>query len=236
MVSAYFRSLNGDPAEDFKSAPQGVSVAKSVYVVDDDSMVRRALFFTLTTGGYNPRSFRSGFDFLAEAATLPEGCVLLDLRMPELGGMEVLSALRQREIGLPVIVITGHGDVSNAVAAMKLGALDFLEKPFDDAMLFEVLAMAFDQISMLREPPSFADARERVSRLTPREYQVLQGLMAGLSNKQIGRHFNISVRTAELHRANLMGKMNASSFAEVLRLGMLGDVTPLADVGHSDGE
>lgn len=207
---------------------------KPVYVVDDDSMVRRALFFALTAGGYDPRSFGSGSDFLDELDSLAHGCVLLDLRMPEVGGMEVLAALRQRESNLSVIVITGHGDISNAVAAMKLGAFDFLEKPFDDATLFEILATAFGQLPAQRLSPALADARERVGRLTPREYQVLQGLMAGFSNKRLGRHLNISHRTAEIHRANLMNRMNVSSFAEVVRLGVLGDVSPLAHDGLSD--
>lgn len=236
MISENFRSVIGNAVADSAPGRQGASMAKPVYVVDDDSMVRRALFFALTVGGYAPRSFGSGSDFLAEVDTLADGCVLLDLRMPEVGGMEVLGALRQRESSFPVIVITGHGEVSNAVAAMKLGAFDFLEKPFDDATLFDVLAVAFDQLPKLREHPALADARDRVSRLTPREYQVLQGLMAGLSNKQIGRHFDISYRTAEIHRANLMDRMKASSFAEVVRLGVLGDVSPLAHDDLADGE
>lgn len=236
MVPENIRSSTGDAVADFATGRQSGSIPKPVYVVDDDSMVRRALFFALTAGGYDPRSFGSGSDFLAEVDSLADGCVLLDLRMPEVGGMEVLDALRQRESSFPVVVITGHGDVSNAVAAMKLGAFDFLEKPFDDATLFQILAVAFDQLTTLREHPALADTRERVSRLTPREYQVLQGLMAGLSNKQVGRHFDISHRTVEVHRVNLMDRMNASSFAEVVRIGVLGGVSPLTHGGLPDGE
>lgn len=237
MSTEYPASVSVDVITDRKPGENDSAKSKLVYIVDDDSMVRRALFFALTAGGYSPRSFASGPDFLAEAASLAKGCVLLDLRMPEVGGMNVLDELRQRELRLAVIIITGHGEVSDAVAAMKRGAVDFLEKPFADTMLFEVLDVAFDRLFTEKEDnPEIAEAIDRVSRLTRREQQVLQGMLAGLSSKELASVFGISSRTIEAHRASLIDRLGASSSAEAVRLGVMGGVVPLLQDRAQDGE
>jgi two-component system response regulator FixJ len=191
-----------------------------VYIVDDDSMVRRALFFALRAGGFEPRSFASGADFLGEADSLEAGCVLLDLRMPDIDGIAVLEALGDRLGNLPVVIISAHGEVSSAVAAMKIGAVDFVEKPFSDTTLFEILNGVFKKLPQESEAArEKRTALERLARLTPREREVLEAMVGGLSNKQIAYRLDISARTVEVHRANLMNRLEASSFAEVVRLG-----------------
>lgn len=215
LVDQDSRSPDGQPL----GAPQ------RVYIVDDDSMVRRALFFALRTGGFQPRTFASGSDFLEEANSLETGCVLLDLRMPGVDGLEVLKGLGERVKRLPVVVITAHGEVSSAVAAMKAGAMDFLEKPFDDTALFEVLKVVFDKLPEVAEAErERSEALERLSRLTPREREVFTAMVAGLSNKLIAHRLRISARTVEVHRANLMTRLEATSFAEAVRLAALAGV------------
>lgn len=230
-------SVSADTATDRKPDQPGRPEPRLVYIVDDDSMVRRALFFALTAGGYSPRSFASGADFLDEAASLAKGCVLLDLRMPQIGGIDILDEMRQQKLRLPVIIITGHGEVSDAVAAMKRGAVDFLEKPFGDATLFEVLDVAFERLfTEENENPEVAEAIDRVSRLSPREHQVLQGLLSGLSSKELGAVLGISPRTVEAHRAGLIDRLEASSSAEAVRLGVMGGVVPLLQDKVQDRE
>ena len=210
--------------------------AQRVYIVDDDTMVRQALYFALRAGGFEPRSFASGSDFLQEADSLEAGCVLLDLRMPDVDGIAVLQALGDRIRNLPVVIITAHGEVSSAVAAMKIGAVDFVEKPFSDSTLFEVLDVVFDRLPGESEADrERIDALERLSRLTPREREVFQAMVSGLSNKQTAYRLNISPRTVEVHRANLMNRLEASSFAEVVRLGTLVDIAGLpAEDAYAD--
>lgn len=237
MRTELLASASVDVVTNRKPGEHDSSKSKLVYIVDDDSMVRRALFFALTAGGYSPRSFASGPDFLAEAASLAKGCVLLDLRMPQVSGMDILDELRQRKSRLPVIIITGHGEVADAVAAMKRGAVDFLEKPFGDATLFEVLDVAFERmLNADQENPEIAEAIDRVSRLSPREHQVLQGLLSGLSSKELGSILGISSRTVEAYRANLIDRLEASSSAEAVRLGVMGGVVPLLQDKAKDGE
>jgi two-component system, LuxR family, response regulator FixJ len=196
-----------------------------VYVVDDDSMVRRALFFALRAGGFQPRTFASGSDFLEEADSLEPGCVLLDLRMPGVDGFDVLKSLGERVKRLPVVIITAHGEVSSAVAAMKSGATDFLEKPFADNALIEVLRLVFDKLPEAAEAErERSEALDRLSRLTPREREVFDALITGLSNKLIAHRLRISARTVEVHRANLMSRLEATSLAEAVRLAALAGV------------
>ena len=203
--------------------------AQRVYIVDDDTMVRRALFFALRAGGFDPRSFASGADFLQEADSLEAGCVLLDLRMPDIDGIAVLEGLGDRARHLPVVIITAHGEVSSAVAAMKIGAVDFIEKPFSDTTLFEVLDVVFEQFPSETETElERKDALDRLSRLTRREREVLQAMIGGLSNKRIAHRLHISARTVEVHRANLMNRLEASSFAEVVRLGTVAGLPALS--------
>ncbi|WP_423140755.1 response regulator transcription factor [Parablastomonas sp. CN1-191] len=205
-------------SEDVQKASRALGF---VYIIDDDSMVRQSLFYALESSGYAPWSFRSGQDFLAVAPQLPRGCVLLDLRMPDLDGLDVLRQMGENLRRLPVIVITGHGDIPDAVAAMKLGATDFLEKPFADRELTDVINAALERLEA-----SVADEEERVAhqarfaRLTPREKDVLQGVVDGLSNKLIGLRLSISTRTVEVHRCNMMARLAVSSTAEAVRLGL----------------
>jgi len=153
------------------------------------------------------------------AHTLAQGCVLLDVRMPGLSGLEVQQELRSRGIGLPVIMMTGHGDISVAVTAMKAGAVDFVEKPFEKAVLLAALEDGFGRIEQSGRRAVLADeAMVRLSALTPRECDVLRGLVDGLPNKTIGYDLGISPRTVEIHRANLMSKLNVNSLSEALRI------------------
>ncbi|MGX7895920.1 response regulator transcription factor [Tsuneonella sp. HG222] len=201
------------------------SSRKHVYIVDDDSMVRRSLFFALSTAGFEARAFICGADLLEEADSLAPGCVLLDLRMPGRDGMSVLAELGARTRRLPVVIITGHGEVDVAVEAMKAGAADFLEKPFSDAALIETLEEVFASL------PERADAERKrvnaaslVATLSPRERDVMEGLIDGQSNKVIANSLSLSVRTVEMHRARMMERLGANSIADVLHLAMLAEV------------
>lgn len=198
---------------------------KKVYVVDDDSMVRQALFFSLSTAGYGVRSFASGRDLLDEIDHLAPGCILLDVRMPDMDGAEVLSALGDRLPRFPVIMITGHGDIDIAVRTMKLGAKDFLEKPFSDDALLELLEPLFGSLpAQVEAEQKQARARDVIAKLTPRERDVLECIVAGLSNKQAALKLEISPRTVEVHRANLMRDLDANSVGEAVRIALLAGV------------
>ena len=190
-----------------------------IYVVDDDEAIRRSLSFMLRTSGYAVRLFAGGLEFLKEAGTLPRGCVLLDVRMPDIDGLEVQRELRARGITLPVVIMTGHGDVDMAVAAMKTGASDFIEKPFEKAALLACIEAA--KALSLAERGAIAraeEARARLNVLTDRERDVLDGLVQGLPNKSIAYDLGISPRKVEIHRANLMQKLRVKSLAEALRI------------------
>lgn len=201
---------------------------RRVYVVDDESNIRRSMQFALTAAGYEPRPFVSGQDFLDELPHLSPGCVLLDIRMPEMNGLQVLSAMRSGGMRFPVIVMTGHGDVATAVEAMKLGADDFLEKPFAENAVLSSLQMLSKRLSEWAEQDRIrAEARAKLSLLNSRELEVLQGLIAGYSNKVIAQKLPLSVRTVEAYRADLMRKLQISSVAELVRLGSLVNLPPL---------
>src|SRR5215475_8188995 len=192
-----------------------------VYVIDDDPAMRDSLDFLLGSAGFDVRLFDSAQGFLDELANLDTGCVLTDVRMPGIDGMELLRKLNSGARKLPVVVMTGHGDVPLAVEAMKLGAMDFLEKPFEDERLVAMIETAL----RLAEPAAKSDAvaqdiAARVASLSPRERQVMDGLVAGLSNKLIAREYDISPRTIEVYRANVMTKMQAGSLSELVRLAM----------------
>jgi two-component system response regulator FixJ len=213
-----------DPAE----PPLEATDRQKVYIVDDDSMVRRSLHFSLGAAGFEVRAFRSGRDFLDEADALAAGCVLLDMRMPHMDGIAVLEELGERVAHLPVVMITGHGDVNTAVKAMKGGATDFLEKPFTDAALFEVLNTVFSALpARAVADAERTQAKAQVAKLTPRESELLQGLLTGLSNKGVANRLGISVRTVEMHRSNLMERVGARSLAEVVHLALLAGMKPL---------
>ena len=190
-----------------------------VHLVDDDEAVRRSAGFMLKTSGFQVRTYESGVELLKAVASLEAGCILLDIRMPGMDGLEVHQALKDKGVTLPVIIMTGHGDVALAVQAMKGGAIDFIEKPFEKA----VLLAAIDQgLAHLRraaaDRTSADDAAVRLQKLTAREREVLDGLAKGLPNKTIAYDLGISPRTVEIHRANLMTKLEVRSLSEALRL------------------
>ncbi|KQW20630.1 two-component system response regulator [Afipia sp. Root123D2] len=191
-----------------------------VYVIDDDPAMRDSLDFLLSAAGFSVRLFESAPDFLSELPHLEFGCVITDIRMPNMDGMELLRQLVpiSARPKLPVIVMTGHGDIPLAVEAMKLGALDFLEKPFNDERLIGMIETALLQNEgASKNETIFAEMAERVASLTQRERQVMQGLVTGQSNKMIARQYDISPRTIEVYRANVMTKMQAGNLSELVR-------------------
>jgi two-component system response regulator FixJ len=201
----------------------------NVYIVDDDREVRRSLSFMLGTAEFNSRPFASGTDFLEALNDLKPGSILLDIRMPEIDGFHVMAELSRRHIEWPVIVMTGHGEVSVAVRAMKLGAVDFIEKPFEEGVLLSSLERAFVLLKDRGETAQRRQqAQERVNALTTREKEVLQGLMAGMANKLLARRLDISLRTVEMHRANMMDRLGVNSLAEALTLAVQAGVEPLS--------
>jgi two-component system response regulator FixJ len=198
-----------------------------VYVIDDDEAARQSLEFLLRAHTFNVETFDSATAFLQVAPGLKSGCVITDVRMPGISGMELLRRLGELKIPLPVIVITGHGDVPLAVEAMKFGALDFLEKPFDDNILLASVRSALQrQHGDTQQQAERAIIDERLAALSNREREVLQGLVAGHANKRIAFDLGISPRTVEIYRANLMTKMQAASLSDLVRMalisGMLG--------------
>lgn len=205
-----------------------MSELRPVYIVDDDSIVRRSISLALSSCGFSPRSFASGRDFVEEVGSLRAGCVLLDVRMPEMSGIDLLDRCRGRLATLPVIVMTGHGDVATAVAAMKSGASDFLEKPFEDGALLTMLARLFATLpDALGNEVEREDAAARVEALTPRELDILRGLVSGFANKIIAGRLELSVRTVEMHRARMMRRLGALSLARCLHVATLANVAPL---------
>ncbi|MGJ4859715.1 response regulator FixJ [Labrys sp. KB_33_2] len=190
-----------------------------VFIIDDDAAVRDSLAFLLSASGFSVTVFETAGRFLGALPQLGFGCVITDIRMPEIDGIELLRRLNSAAVHLPVVVMTGHGDVPLAVEAMKLGAMDFLEKPFEDERLVNVLHTAFEQST--RATKVATDTRElaaRLASLSPRERQVMNGLVAGLSNKMIAKDYDISPRTVEVYRANVMTKMQAGSISELVKL------------------
>ena len=200
--------------------------SRRIYVIDDEDGVRRSVSFMLRTTGYEVETFASGIEFLKDARTLPLGCILLDIRMPDMDGLEVQQQLTAIGCQCPVIVLTGHGDVATAVTAMKQGAVDFLEKPFEKQALLDALQTGFSRIEEVNASDMQThDAQLRVSALTPRERDVLKGLVHGHPNKTIAYDLGISSRTVEIHRANLMKKLEAKSLSETLRIGFAARLT-----------
>lgn len=196
-----------------------MSDERLVHLVDDDEAIRRSAGFLLKTWGFRVQTYESGDQLLKAVASLDAGCVVLDIRMPGMDGLEVQQALKQRGVGLPVVIMTGHGDVTLAVQAMKAGAVDFIEKPFEKAVLLGAIDQAFHRLDRSSEAREGAkEAQVRLNGLTPREREVLDGLAQGLPNKTIAYDLGISPRTVEIHRANLMTKLGAKSLSEALRI------------------
>jgi two-component system, LuxR family, response regulator FixJ len=190
-----------------------------VHVVDDEEPVRKSLAFLLTMMGFTVRVHESATSFLALAPGIGKACLVTDLRMPDISGVQLLEKLTEMGAMVPSIVITGHGDVPMAVAAMKAGAIDFIEKPFED----EVLVDAIRRAASLLEPvvdivDDVAVLRTRLDNLSDRERQVLAAVVAGLPNKTIAYDLKISPRTVEVHRANIMSKMQAKNLPELVRM------------------
>ena len=193
----------------------------TVFVVDDDAPVRDSLAFLLEAAGFPVRTFASAEAFLDALRPDWQGCLLTDVRMPGLSGVELQETLSRRGVELPVIVMTGHGDVPLAVRAMKAGAVDFLEKPFDDAQLIERLEQCRAEDAARRaRRAARARRREALERLTPRERQVLACLVAGKPNKIIAAELGISPRTVEVHRARVLEKLGARSLPELVRIAL----------------
>ncbi|TJW41356.1 MAG: response regulator transcription factor FixJ [Mesorhizobium sp.] len=192
-----------------------------VHVVDDDVDVRKSLGFLLATADFAVRLHESATAFLATATDKIDGCIVTDVRMPGIDGIEFLRQLKARGHGVPVIVMTGHGDVALAVQAMKEGAADFIEKPFDDEMLIDAIRSALNNRNQAEAThPQSTEIRARLSTLSEREKQVLDGLMSGLPNKTIAYDLGISPRTVEIHRANVMSKMSANSLSHLVRMAL----------------
>ena len=190
-----------------------------VHLVDDDGAIRRSAGFMLKTSGYQVRSYESGVELLKSPGELDQGCILLDIRMPGMDGLEVQQALRDKGVTLPVIIMTGHGDVTLAVKAMKAGAIDFIEKPFEKATLLGAIEQGVKRLREVETGRDLAnEAKVRLGALTPRERDVLGGLAQGLPNKTIAYDLGISPRTVEIHRANLMTKLQVRSLSEALRI------------------
>jgi two-component system response regulator FixJ len=190
-----------------------------VHIVDDDEAVRQSLAFLLSTAGIPVRVYESATSFLAALSTLQPGCLITDVRMPDMTGIELLQQLRDKDVKLPVIVITGHGDIPLAVEAMKCGALDFIEKPFAEESILRAVRAAEDRAKKLgRQSEEETQVASRLGSLSERERQVLEGLIAGHANKIIAHELGISPRTVEVYRANVMTKMQAKSLSELIRM------------------
>ena len=195
------------------------SDGRLVHLVDDDAAIRRSVGFMLKTSGHRVETYETGTELLKASSRLDDGCILLDIRMPGMDGLEVQQALQDQGVLLPVIIMTGHGDVSLAVKAMKAGAVDFVEKPFEKEALLSALEEGYRRL----ERKEAADDRKREAEvrlhaLTGRERDVLEGLAEGLPNKTIAYDLGISPRTVEIYRANLMTKLKVRSLSEALRI------------------
>lgn len=193
-----------------------------VHLIDDDEDVRRALAFLLGTAGLAVRVYESASAFLAQDKAALTGCVVSDVRMPGIDGLELLRRLKSSGVTLPVIIMTGHADVALAVEAMKIGAVDFIEKPFPDDALLGAVELAFARSGKAEQGSvEIEQVRGRLQSLTAREKEVLQGLLTGHPNKTIAYGLGLSPRTVEVHRANVMTKMGASSLPELVRMTLL---------------
>jgi two-component system, LuxR family, response regulator FixJ len=198
-----------------------------VHLIDDDDGVRRSLAFLLATAGLAVRVYESGVAFLAALGTLQPGCIVSDVRMPGIDGLELQRRLKALGVHLPVIIMTGHADVPLAVEAMKAGAVDFIEKPFDDEVLLSAIRIALDRYNALDHQGAEAvQIQTRLQSLSPRERQVLDGLLAGHPNKTIAYDLKLSPRTVEVHRANVMMKMGANSLSALVRMAVQAKVLP----------
>ena len=200
---------------------------QTIFVVDDDEAVRDSLGALLESAGFEVETFSSGADFLDRLDPKRGGCIVLDVRMPGLSGLEIQEKLTEKRITLPVIIITGHGDVPIAVQAIKAGAMDFIEKPFGDDVILESVGRALERARRnKRDASSAVEIEARMARLTPRERDVLEQLVIGNPNKIIAHKLGISPRTVEIHRARVIEKMEARSLSHLVRLALTAGVVP----------
>ncbi len=198
-----------------------------VYIVDDDALIRSLIELTVRSAGLEPRSFASAEEFLAAAQTPRPSCLLLDLELPGTSGLELLERHFRGQSPFPVIIITGKGSVQSAVTSMKLGAVDFLEKPFERAVLLKLVQAALANDRQRRESlGAIEDVRRRVASLSPREKELLAAIIEGKSTKMMADEFAISARTVDHHRANLMEKMHAANVADLVRMALESGFTP----------
>ncbi len=196
--------------------------SKLVHVIDDDDALRDSLRFLLASAKFDVETYESATAFLAALPQIKGGCIVTDVRMPRLSGIELLRRLKSMSVDLPVIVMTGHGDIALAVDAMKEGAIEFLEKPFDDEVLLKAVGVALDRYGKeAKKDAEKAEIRERLISLSQREREVLEGLIAGHPNKVIASDLKISPRTVEIYRAHVMTKMNADSLSDLVRMSLL---------------
>jgi two-component system response regulator FixJ len=198
---------------------------QTIYVIDDDDAVRQSLEFMLKAAGINSRGFDSAKAFMMVLPEISSGCIVTDVRMPDITGIDLLRHVKKTNPDLPVIVITGHGDISLAVEAMKIGATDFLEKPFDGQQLLTAVRSALSQDADIgKRKAELAGIQEKIAALSNRERQVLEGLVGGSANKNIAFDLGISPRTVEIYRANLMTKMAANSLSDLVRMAMMAGI------------
>lgn len=197
---------------------------KLVHIVDDDDSVRRSAAFMLKHAGYRVESHVSGVEFLKLAKSTERGCVLLDVRMPEMDGLEVQQEMGARGIDMPVVILTGHGDIALAVKALRAGAINFIEKPYEKEALLRAIEEAYMRLDRAHDREMKAgEAKIRLDTLTGRERDVLNGLAAGYPNKTIAYDLGISPRTVEIYRANMMEKLRVRSLSEALRIAFIAE-------------
>jgi len=198
-----------------------------VHIVDDDEGARESLEFLLRSAKFEVRTYDSAKGFLSVISTIKSGCLITDVRMPEISGIDLLRKVRELDTRIPVIVITGHGDVPLAVEAMRMGAIDFLEKPYEDDVLLASVRAALGQVNkQTQNNAEKAELHDRFAKLSNREREVLEGLVAGQPNKIIAFNLGISPRTVEIYRANVMTKMQAGSLSELVRMALVAGVLP----------
>jgi len=193
-----------------------------VHIVDDDSAIRDSLSFLMKSVGFESKVYASAETFLNQADFDKPGCLIVDVRMRGMSGLELQQVLNEKNSKLPVIVISGHGDIPMAVQAMQAGAVDFLEKPYDNQILIARIRQCLEEVTKEQDKESrIAEAKARLTQLTPRELEVLNLLVAGKHNKIIANELNISVRTAEAHRAKVMKKLQADSLSDIVRIALM---------------
>ena len=230
-------ALSAWPEEVSAKPPELKALRPTVHVIDDDEAVRRAVTMLLRSAGIDAETYPSGLAFLASPPRLGKAlaeCVLTDVRMPELDGIELLHRLKAHGFPQPVVVMTAHGDVSTAVRAMKAGAVDFIEKPFDDAALLSTVGRALQTAAAPEANKNDSEAAARLAALSPREREVLERLMAGKPNKAVARDLGLSPRTVEIHRARLLARLEVGSLAEAVRLAVQGDLKPSREANRGE--